>query len=255
MPHIAKRYFRTAKIKTNAGTTRIKPPANLRCSGDVSRFCSKNAVSVRFSMVRTAAANTSFHEMTKAKMADAVIPGRTSGRTTLVKAVKRVHPKVHAASSNSIGMPENRENVINTAKGKANVVWISARPKIVSSMPVRMNITAKGRANKGSGKARVSRIKNRNVSLPRNSKRDKAYPAGAPNVIDNTIVIAATKIEFFNALSMPAKFAKNVKLPRSNSGTNDLGKAFTASGDDNVFINRKYKRTSTQAHKSTTPLT
>lgn len=174
MPHIAKRYFRTAKIKTKAGTTRIKPPANFRCRGEVSKFCNKNAVNVRFSIVRTAAANTSFQEITKAKIAEAVMPGSTSGKITLVKAVKRVHPKVQAASSNSIGMPENNEKVINTEKGKANVVWINAKPKIVSSIPVRMNITANGNAKSGSGNARVSKIKKRKVSLPLNSNRDKA---------------------------------------------------------------------------------
>ena len=73
-------------------------------------------------MVNTEAAKTSFQEITKANMADAVIPGSINGSTTLRKAWKRVQPKVQAASSNSIGMPENNENVIKTANGKAKVV-------------------------------------------------------------------------------------------------------------------------------------
>ena len=85
MPHMANRYLRTAKMKIRAGTTRMKPPANFRCRGDVSRLVKRKAVKVRFSMVKTAAAKTSFHEMTKAKIADAVMPGRISGKTTLVK--------------------------------------------------------------------------------------------------------------------------------------------------------------------------
>jgi len=82
MPHMANKYFRTAKMKIRAGTTRMNPPANFRCKGDVSKFCNKKAVSVRFSIVSTAAAKTSFHEITKAKIAEAVIPGIISGRTT-----------------------------------------------------------------------------------------------------------------------------------------------------------------------------
>ena len=125
-------------------------------------------------MVSTAAANTSFHEITKAKIAEAVMPGRISGNTTLVKAVSRVQPSVHAASSSSIGMPEKSEKVISTAKGIASVVCTSARPKAVSSSPVWMNITASGNASNGSGNARVSRISNRNRPLPGKSNRDSA---------------------------------------------------------------------------------
>ena len=48
MPHMANKYFLTAKIKMSAGMTRMKPPANLRCKGAVSKFCKRKAVSVRF---------------------------------------------------------------------------------------------------------------------------------------------------------------------------------------------------------------
>lgn len=65
-------------------------------------------------MVRTAAANNPFQESMKAKIALAVVPGRISGSTTLVNAGNRVHPKVHAASSISIGIPEKSEHVIRT---------------------------------------------------------------------------------------------------------------------------------------------
>lgn len=232
---MANRYFRTAKIKINAGITNIKPPANLRCSGDVSRFCNKKAVNVRFSTVKTAAAKTSFQEITKAKIAEAAMPGKINGNTTLVKPVRRLQPNVQATSSSSMGTPEKIEKVINTAKGSANVVCTSAKPNIVSSNPVRMNKTAKGSAKRGRGKARVKRINSRNVDFPRKSKRDKAYPAGAPITIDMIIVITATLIELLRADVMPANWEKKIKLSKSNSGTKFLGKEFTAFDDDNAF--------------------
>ena len=133
---MANRYLRTAKMKISAGTTRMNPPANFKCSGDVPKFWSRKAVSVRFSMVSTAAAKTSFHEITNAKIAEAVMPGKISGKTTFLKAESRVHPSVHAASSNSNGIPENNEKVIKTANGIASVVWTNDKPKTVSSRPV-----------------------------------------------------------------------------------------------------------------------
>ncbi len=129
---------------------------------------------MRFWMVSTAAAKTSFQEMTKAKTAEAAMPGRASGSTTLRKACSRVQPSVQAASSSSIGMPEKSEKVISTAKGSASVVWTSARPRMVSSSPMRMNITASGSARSGSGKARVITTRKRKASLPRKSKRESA---------------------------------------------------------------------------------
>ena len=203
IPHMANRYFLTAKIKIRAGKTKIKPPANFKWIAVVSKFCSKNAVKVRFSMVNTAAANTSFQEITKAKIAEAVIPGRISGRTTLVKAVNRVQPRVQAASANSSGMPENKEKVISTANGTAKVVCTKAKPSAVSSNPVRINMIAKGSASRGKGKARVIKMSSRNVALPRNSNRESAYPAGAPIAMDITIVIVATIREFFKASKIP----------------------------------------------------
>ena len=83
---------------------------------------------MRFWIVSTEAANTSFHEMVKAKIADAVMPGRTSGSTTFWNACSRLQPSVQAASSSSSGMPEKIEKVISTANGIASVVWTSASP-------------------------------------------------------------------------------------------------------------------------------
>lgn len=125
-------------------------------------------------MVNAAAAKTSFHEITKAKIAEAVVLGMISGKTTIVNAVRRVLPKIRAASSSSIGMPENREEVISTANCTASVVCTSTRPKAGSSSPLRMNITTRGSANNGRGKAHVSKINNRKVALPRKSNRDSA---------------------------------------------------------------------------------
>ena len=96
-------------MKISAGRTSTAPPANFSGSGDTSRLCSRKAVSVRFWMVSTAAAKTSFQEMTKAKTAEAAMPGSASGSTTLVKACTRVQPSVQAASSSSSGMPEKSE--------------------------------------------------------------------------------------------------------------------------------------------------
>ena len=53
------------------------------------------------------------------------------------------------------------------------------------------------------------------------------------------IVSTATRIEFFSAFSMPAKFAKNCRLPMSNSGISGLGKLVTVSGEDRVLTSRK----------------
>src|SRR5690606_20082243 len=122
IPHMAKRYLRTAKMNTRAGSTSAAPPANFRCRGETLRLCTRKAVSVRFSIVNTAAANTSFQEMVKANTAEATRPGSTSGSTTLRKACQRLQPSVHAASSSSIGMPEKIEKVMSTAKGMASTV-------------------------------------------------------------------------------------------------------------------------------------
>ena len=102
---------------------------------------------------------------------------------------------------------------------------------------VRLQVS--GSASNGKGKARVRRIKSLKSSVPLNSKRDRAYPAGAPIRIDMTIVSAATRTEFLSAVRIPSKPAKNVRLRMSNSGMNDLGYAFTASGELSVLMSRK----------------
>ena len=71
-------------------------------------------------------------------------------------------------------MPEKSEKVMSTAKGSASVVCTSARPRVVSSSPVRMNMTASGSASSGSGKARVMTTRKRKASLPGKSKRESA---------------------------------------------------------------------------------
>lgn len=133
---MANKYLRTAKMKMSAGTTKMNPPANFKCNGEVPKFWSKKAVNVRFSIVSTAAAKTSFQEMTKANIAEAVMPGKISGKTTFRNAESLVHPSVQAASSNSSGMPENNEKVIKTENGMASVVCTNDKPKVVSSRPV-----------------------------------------------------------------------------------------------------------------------
>ncbi len=161
-------------MKISAGMTRAAPPANLSGSGETLIDWSRKAVSVRFWIVSTAAAKTSFQEITKANTAEAAIPGSASGRTTLRNACTRVQPRVQAASSSSTGMPEKSEKVMRTAKGSASVVWTRARPRIVSSSPVRMKSTARGSARSGSGKARVMMTRKRNASLPGKSNRESA---------------------------------------------------------------------------------
>src|SRR6056300_298869 len=157
-------------------------------------------------MVRTADAKTSFQEMTNANMADAVMPGKINGKTTYLKAPKRVQPSVQAASSSSLGIPENSENVIRMANGSASVVCISDKPICVSSRPVSMNRTANGNASNGKGKARVIRIMTRKNSFPTKSNRESAYPAGAPSPIEKIMVKTATMIEFNSASIMPLNF-------------------------------------------------
>jgi hypothetical protein len=109
----------------------------------------------------------------------------------------------------------------------------------VSSNPVRINITANGKAKSGNGNARVINTSTRKVSFPGKSNRDNAYPAGAPIRIDKTMVTVATMTEFASASIMPSKPAKNFRLAKSISGTKDFGKLFTVSGEDNVFTSKK----------------
>ncbi len=154
------------------------------------------------------------------------MPGRISGSTTLVKAVSRVQPSVQAASSSSIGMPENSEKVISTANGIASVVCTSARPKAVSSSPVRMNITASGSASSGSGKARVSRISSRNSSLPAKVEARQRIAGRAPDQDRHDHGHPRHQHRVLQRASASRRsLAKNCRLPRSNSGMKRLGKA------------------------------
>ena len=107
-PHKLNRYLRTAKTKINDGTTRKTPPASLKCRGDSLSCASRYALSGRFWLVRTAAAKTSFQEMTNEKIAIAANPGNANGNTTRIIACRREQPSVQAASSYSFDMPRNR---------------------------------------------------------------------------------------------------------------------------------------------------
>jgi hypothetical protein len=89
------------KMTIKAGARRKKPPASRNGSGDASSEPRSCAGSVRSLRVRIAAAKTSFHEVTKTKIADAATPGRASGSATRRNADRRLQPRVIAASSSS----------------------------------------------------------------------------------------------------------------------------------------------------------
>src|SRR5215207_8127625 len=104
-----------------------KPPANWYGSEDWFSVTSTWAGRVRFWIVRIVAAKTSFHERTKVKIAEAAMPGITSGSTTYRKACPGEQPNTIAASSSSYGMLE--KTLLNTriVVGSARAVCISAR--------------------------------------------------------------------------------------------------------------------------------
>ena len=62
-------------IKSNEGTIMKNPPANWYASDEFLKANKTCAGNVRFCAVRMLAANTSFQDMTKVKMADAAIGG------------------------------------------------------------------------------------------------------------------------------------------------------------------------------------
>ena len=131
------------------------------------------------------------------------MPGAASGSTTRRKACQRLHPISQAASSSSTGMPMNRLEVISTAKGSARVAWTIASPRMESSMPTWMKMTASGSASSGIGKARDRMMIRRKAFMPGNTKRASAYPAGAPSTMAITIVKAAASSELPSALITP----------------------------------------------------
>src|SRR5688572_14196083 len=124
------------------GTSIKNAPANLKSSPDLSSENRIWAGSVRFSSVSKIAAKTSFHEVTKAKIAEAAIPGSTSGATTLKKASSGVQPKTFAASSSSYGTVANTLEMTSTEVGSTSAVCSKARLKMLSYMPRLMKITA-----------------------------------------------------------------------------------------------------------------
>src|SRR2546428_8404409 len=70
-PHNVRRYLRIKKMITTAGITMKNPPANRKWSGAPALITEStiSAGNVRWSSVRIVAANTSFHDSTKVKMA------------------------------------------------------------------------------------------------------------------------------------------------------------------------------------------
>ena len=82
--------------------------------------------------VSTEAANTSFHEMTKAKIAVAAMPGSANGNTTRRNARTGEQPNTQAASSSSFGIAWKRLAETSTAKGSASAVCIKLTPSGVS---------------------------------------------------------------------------------------------------------------------------
>src|SRR5688572_6610364 len=129
-------------IKIIEGTSMKNAPANLKGSPDLSSEKRIWAGRVRFSRVRRIAAKTSFQEVTKAKMAEAAIPGKTNGATTLKNACSGVQPKTVAASSNSYGTVAKTLEITRTELGKTSAVCRRATLRMLSYIPKLIKITA-----------------------------------------------------------------------------------------------------------------
>ena len=76
-------------------------------------------------------------------------------------------------------------------------------------MPVRRKTTASGMDNITIGNARTAKMDRLKISLPRNIKREMAYPAGAAIKMDRVKVIVATMTLLRSPGSIPLEFRKN----------------------------------------------
>src|SRR5919108_466892 len=114
------------KITTSDGASMNQAAAKRNGNGEVFSAASTSAGSVRWRNVRITAANTSFHDSTKVKIAAAASPGRASGSTTLTNAASGVQPSVRAASSRSRGTDTKMLEVMRTVNGSAIPVCSSA---------------------------------------------------------------------------------------------------------------------------------
>src|SRR4051794_8504850 len=105
------------KMNTSDGTISAKPPANRKGNGELFRAVKTWAGRVRFEIVRTLAANTSFQDSTNVNRLEAARPGSANGSATRVNAPIGVQPRVRAASSTSRGMAMKMLLVIRTVVG------------------------------------------------------------------------------------------------------------------------------------------
>src|ERR1700730_11208995 len=105
------------KMKTKAGNVSRRPPAYRKGNGDTASCWTSCAGKVVLRRVSTAAAKTSFQEVTKANSAATARPGMLLGSTTRNTAPRWVHPSDMAASSSSWGTLTKTLDTSNTVKG------------------------------------------------------------------------------------------------------------------------------------------
>src|SRR5918999_307806 len=107
------------KRTTSDGASMNQAAAKRNGGGEGFNAASTSAGSVRSRRVRITAANTSFHDSTKVKIAAAASPGSASGNTTFTNAPRGVQPRVRAASSSSRGTETKMLEVMRIVKGRA----------------------------------------------------------------------------------------------------------------------------------------
>src|SRR6516162_65654 len=157
------------------------------------------------------AANTSFQDKTKVKMAAAASPGSAMGSVIRVTACTRLLPRVIAASSSSYEIATKMPVTIVITNGTASAVWTSATPTSVSYSPQRMKATARGIARIVAGNIFVASTKNCTASRPRNRYLASAYAAGAETTNAMAIVIPATA-RLFQVDASTSVALRNVRM-------------------------------------------
>src|SRR5687767_9608833 len=146
------------KMKMSEGIISAKPPAKRTGRADSFRKERTCAGRVRLRTVRMVAANTSFHDSTKANIEAAERPGSDIGSTTFQNAVTRLQPRVRAASSSSSGTLMKMLLVTRIVCGSARAVCTIATAQRVSYNRQLIKVIASGMESMTMGKARVVRM-------------------------------------------------------------------------------------------------
>lgn len=138
----------------------IAVPAALACCQDNSAM----ATGIVFALVWVSrkANKNSLHENITQNIDTAVKPGLNNGNNNLQKALNLVSPSIIPASSISKGRERINSLIIQTTKGRLNVVWAMISPMRVSSSSKRFMIKNMGITAAKGGSILIIRI-NRDI--------------------------------------------------------------------------------------------